>query len=317
MPTLPATISGARTSGPAADRRGVRQGGCACDLLSAAFGPPVPRVQLHGVLHGAAVPDLRQAGANNGCFVYLTILLLSVDRFHGWVAPVVLEAPRVSRARRDDAHQILLRAAGADRLVSATELINLTGIDQFSGFSWIGNLLKNVEPFDRPERATGPADRARLESVHRHWIVGQQEYFRRRVARLERDHRRLEELKSGVSCMRSRRSRWSCWCSRSAARAAARSDHREGRAPVPDGPAAGVARHLGAVPEQDGDARAALAVPQSARPFHHRGAAAGARLTTARPLQEILAQVGKEALMESYLWTIHRYHREYEPPAAS
>jgi hypothetical protein len=41
------------------------------------------------------------------------------------------------------------------------------------------------------------------------------------------------------------------------------------------------------------------------------------RGTTADRSQEILAQVGKEALMESYLWTIHRFHREYEPPAAT
>jgi len=30
----------------------------------------------------------------------------------------------------------------------------------------------------------------------------------------------------------------------------------------------------------------------------------------------ILAALGKDSLMESYLWTIHRYHREHEPPAA-
>jgi hypothetical protein len=41
------------------------------------------------------------------------------------------------------------------------------------------------------------------------------------------------------------------------------------------------------------------------------------RSTAAGRYQEILAQVGKEALMESYLWTIHRYHREYEPPTAA
>jgi len=41
------------------------------------------------------------------------------------------------------------------------------------------------------------------------------------------------------------------------------------------------------------------------------------RDTTADRSQEILAQVGKEALMENYLWTIHRFHREYEPPAAT
>jgi len=35
--------------------------------------------------------------------------------------------------------------------------------------------------------------------------------------------------------------------------------------------------------------------------------AAGRRL-------EILADLGKDSLMESYLWTIHRFHREHEPP---
>jgi hypothetical protein len=30
----------------------------------------------------------------------------------------------------------------------------------------------------------------------------------------------------------------------------------------------------------------------------------------------ILAGLGRDSLMESYLWTIHRYHREHEPPAA-
>jgi len=29
---------------------------------------------------------------------------------------------------------------------------------------------------------------------------------------------------------------------------------------------------------------------------------------------EILAALGKDSLMESYLWTIHRFHREHEPP---
>ena len=30
----------------------------------------------------------------------------------------------------------------------------------------------------------------------------------------------------------------------------------------------------------------------------------------------VLADLGKDSLMESYLWTIHRFHREHEPPAA-
>src|SRR5208283_455055 len=31
---------------------------------------------------------------------------------------------------------------------------------------------------------------------------------------------------------------------------------------------------------------------------------------------ELLVGLGKDSLMESYIWTIHRYHREHEPPAA-
>jgi hypothetical protein len=39
-----------------------------------------------------------------------------------------------------------------------------------------------------------------------------------------------------------------------------------------------------------------------------------ARVTSVRRRNEVLAELGKDSLMESYLWTIHRYHREHEPP---
>jgi len=38
------------------------------------------------------------------------------------------------------------------------------------------------------------------------------------------------------------------------------------------------------------------------------------RVTSVRRRNEVLAELGKDSLMESYLWTIHRYHREHEPP---
>jgi hypothetical protein len=38
------------------------------------------------------------------------------------------------------------------------------------------------------------------------------------------------------------------------------------------------------------------------------------RATSVRRRNEVLAELGKDSLMESYLWTIHRYHREHEPP---
>jgi hypothetical protein len=40
------------------------------------------------------------------------------------------------------------------------------------------------------------------------------------------------------------------------------------------------------------------------------------RFTTQAHRHEVLIGLGKESLMECYLWTIHRYHREHEPPTA-
>jgi len=42
-----------------------------------------------------------------------------------------------------------------------------------------------------------------------------------------------------------------------------------------------------------------------------------ARSSSDNRRREIFAELGKDSLMESYLWTIHRYHREHEPPAST
>ncbi|HKS58792.1 MAG TPA: hypothetical protein VJS12_26105 [Steroidobacteraceae bacterium] len=248
--------------------------------------------------------------------IYLTILLLSVAVFHRlrthqWfskhlVYRVLAETMRI---------KFFLRAAGADRLVSAADLINLTGIDQFTGFSWIGNLLKNVEPFDA--RAPNPAvDRARLAIVHRHWIVGQQEYFRKRVHRLEREQRRLEVLKSALL--------FAIFGFALILLVFAVPLHERLLGPITWKDA--VLFLMGLLPVwlgiwelyQNKMAMRELLWQYRNQLGHFTIAELQlSRDTTADRTQEILAQVGKEALMESYLWTIHRFHREYEPPAAT
>jgi hypothetical protein len=40
------------------------------------------------------------------------------------------------------------------------------------------------------------------------------------------------------------------------------------------------------------------------------------RISTPRRRNDLLVALGRDSLMESYLWAIHRYHREHEPPAA-
>jgi len=40
------------------------------------------------------------------------------------------------------------------------------------------------------------------------------------------------------------------------------------------------------------------------------------RITEQSRRNAVLEELGRDSLMESYLWTIHRYHREHEPPSA-
>jgi hypothetical protein len=249
--------------------------------------------------------------------IYVSLLLLSVlvfhrVRTHQWfskhlVYRVLAETMRI---------KFFLRAAGADQLVSASELINLTGIDQFSGFSWIGNLLKNVEPLDGRETNVQVADRARLASVHRHWIVGQQEYFRARVHKLERDHRRLEVLKSVMLYA------VAAFAAVLLAFAAPLHERLLGTVTWKDA----IIFLMGLLPVwlgiwelyQNKMAMRELLWQYRNQLGHFTIAQLQlSRSAAASRYQEILAQVGKEALMESYLWTIHRYHREYEPPTAT
>ena len=249
--------------------------------------------------------------------IYLSILFLSVLVFHRLRSHQWFSKHLVYRVLAETMRiKFFLRAADADRLVSATELINLTGIDQFSGFSWIGNLLKNVEPLDRRQTNAEHADRARLRNVHRHWIVGQQEYFRRRVRRLERDHRRLEVLKSGMLYA------IATFALVLLLFAVPLHERMLGAITGHDG----VMFLMGLLPVwlgiwelyQNKMAMRELLWQYRNQLGHFTIAEIQlSRDTTADRSQEILAQVGKEALMENYLWTIHRFHREYEPPAAT
>ena len=250
--------------------------------------------------------------------VYVSILLLSVIVFHRLRSHQWFSKHLVYRALAETMRiKFFLRAARADRLVNATELINLTAIDQFSGFSWIANLLKNVESMGAREIDDTAADRARLQSVHRHWIVGQQEYFRRRICALERDHRRLEVLKSVMLYM------IATFAAVLLLFAHQLHDLMPGTTITGHD---GVMFLMGLLPVwlgiwelyQNKMAMRELLWQYRNQLGHFTIAELQlARDTTTKRSQEILAQVGKEALMESYLWTIHRYHREYEPPAAT
>ena len=209
-----------------------------------------------------------------------------------------------------------LRLAGADHRVDAGEVLALSGIDHFHGFSWIGCVLKGIEPTDIRMLAERELDARDASGVEHAWIQSQHRYFTRKVAHLERSSLRVKRLKQTLLV---------------AILLVISALYLFGeildKVNVGRGItlpnlltfAMGMVGVLLAVWELHQDKMATRELLWQYRNQLSHFSRAKAQLTCATSphrRNEILAELGKDSLMESYLWAIHRYHREHEPPAA-
>jgi hypothetical protein len=212
--------------------------------------------------------------------------------------------------------QFFLRLTAADSHVSATELIKLAGIDQFEGFAWITNVLRNVEPLANREPLDQPQEDAYVSLARGAWIEAQQSYFRAKVARLERAHRRLEHLKTALigTLVLIAVALVATGTSLTSVMFTLGFNAKDfllfvmGLLPV----------WLGIWEIYQGKMATRELLWQYRNQLIHfsRATVELRQASDRRQRTSILAALGKDSLMESYLWTIHRYHREHEPPAA-
>jgi len=207
-----------------------------------------------------------------------------------------------------------LRLAGADHRVNSAEVLALSGIDRFEGFSWIAFVLKSIEPADISVLTDRPPESPRQRCVEEAWIQNQHRYFTVKVAVLEKRSRRIERLKQAllVSIL-----------------VVISSLFISGGAFDRMQTLLGIsvknlltftlglmAILLGAweLHQNKMATRELLWQYRNQRGHFARAKALLSRVTSVRRRNEVLAELGKDSLMESYLWTIHRYHREHEPP---
>ena len=250
--------------------------------------------------------------------VYLVILLSSLGVYYvlqgrRWFAKHLTYRVLAETMRA----KFYLRLAGADHLVDAGAVLSLSGIDQFHGFSWISCVLKSVKPPElRPRTSPGP-DSRQSRFVEQAWIENQHRYFTSKVARLEKSSRRIKRLRNSLFvvillvilvlflfgeylqdtdlglgvplkniitfCM-------------------------------------GFLAVVLAVWELHQDkmaTRELLWQYRNQQGHFSRAKMQLAHITALSRRQDVLAELGKDSLMESYLWTIHRYHREHEPPTGA
>ncbi len=211
-----------------------------------------------------------------------------------------------------------LHLADVDDRVNAEDVITMSGIDRFHGFGWFGLVLKSAEAPRPAPLQVGVSTALAAGYVDRAWIKAQQSYFSSKVTRLERSSRRIAALRQLLFAVILLVTLTLIFFGESL--------HNMG---IGFGDVKlkyvleflmGFVAVLFGVWElhQHKMASRELLWQYRNQLLHFsRATSELARTTAPDRRRDILAALGRDSLMESYLWTIHRYHREHEPPASA
>jgi len=244
-------------------------------------------------------------------FVYLVILTWSALVYYvlherRWFAKHLMCRALAETLRV----KFYLRLAHCDQLVDAEEVLSLSGINRFHGFGWIGHVLTGVEA---PGLVAESEGGAWCDVVDRAWIENQRQYFVRKVAKLHRSGIRTRWLKRTLFGVIIAVVLTLLLLGEKASEYVVIGTSIENVLTFLLGlmavTLASWELHQNKMASREllWQYRNQLKHFSRARAQLDRTLGAGRRL-------EILAALGKDSLMESYLWTIHRFHREHEPP---
>ena len=207
-----------------------------------------------------------------------------------------------------------LRLADADYRVDAAEVLALSGIELFEGFSWIGFVLKGIEPADIHPAAWQDKDSDETHWVEHVWIESQHQYFTAEVVALEDSSRRVRHLR--ITIFASILLVLAVLIVFATALDAIKLSYGVTLKNLLTFFVGLLAILLGAweLHQNKMATRELLWQYRSQLKHLSRARARLLRVTSARRRKEVLADLGKESLMECYMWAMHRFHREQEPP---
>jgi hypothetical protein len=208
-----------------------------------------------------------------------------------------------------------LTLAGIDRRMRTRELVALTGICRFQGFGWISFALDSIESaqleMDHPSETY--ALRARL--VEQAWIDDQYQYFARKVAAMERHRSWVRRMKSGAFIAVLIVLALLCAFSDAL-------HHMDARSGVPVkniltfcSGALAVVLGVWELRQNKMALQELLWQYRNQLSQFERARMQLKRTSSRRRRDDIIEELGKNSLMEIYLWAIHRYHREHAPPS--
>lgn len=208
--------------------------------------------------------------------------------------------------------QFFLILSGAGARYDLRRLLWLTSVDQFARFEWLQEAVRCAEPLVYFGHCAGGDA---LGLVRRRWIEDQERYFDRKLHRLHVQHHRLETIKAALLIG-------------SVVGAAALIFFKKSLIGLDmagyDGKAwlvflMGLLPFWAAVWElyQGKMATRELLWQYANQRRYFRAAARDiAQAPGLAEGRKIVRDLADKALIEIYLWSVHRYHREHEPPAA-
>lgn len=208
--------------------------------------------------------------------------------------------------------QFFLMVSGAGANYQLRRILKLTSVDRFERFEWLQDAVRCAEPLVYFGHDGGMDA---IKAVRKQWVEDQAGYFQRKLHALHQQHHRLEVIKSAL-------------LAGSVLGALALIFFKKTLLQLDmagfDGKAwlvffMGLLPLWVAVWELYQGKMATRELLWQYSNQHRYFAAAAMQLQsteTAADGRQIIRDLADKALVEIYLWSVHRYHREHEPPAA-
>ncbi len=207
-----------------------------------------------------------------------------------------------------------LTLAGIDHRMCAGELITLAGIDKFLGFSWIRFILDSIESAPGEAFHSNETFSSHARLVDQEWVDTQYRYFARKVAKMEKESRRVKHLKSAVLLV-------ILMVISAMFIFGDVLDHVDARLGLPVKNVMTFCMGFLAVllgvwelRQNKMATRELLWQYRNQLSLFARAKMQLAQVRVRSGRDDLILELGKNSLMEIYLWAIHRYHREHAPP---
>jgi hypothetical protein len=208
--------------------------------------------------------------------------------------------------------RFFLVLSGAGDRIHPSRILRLTSIEQFHGFEWLHDAIRCSAPL---VYESDVATTERLEAVRDRWVADQSGYFERKLHALHRQHEQLEKVKMWLFVG-------------SFLSALALVFFKKSIAHFDAGGLDGktlLVFLMGLLPlwlavwelyQKKMATRELLWQYSNQREFFRKAEIRLAGAADDEAKLQITADLAERSLMEIFQWTIHRFHREHEPPAA-